>query len=145
MIPNMYDYSLLLCRFNEYIFSQVWFFFSFFLIWVRNTVKKKYSTIYCTKCNIKVLQVFLAEKEECRYFLEWTNGLLLYLDIALLGKKKWIYSRAIEKRKTIMERTMAKTDFPTMANPATVVPMHVINITWRINLRVNFFLNINCS
>lgn len=58
------------------------FFFSFFF-----NMSKKYSTIYCTKCNIKVLQVFLAEKEECRYFLEWTNGLLLYLEIALLGKK----------------------------------------------------------
>lgn len=29
---------------------------------------------------------------------------------------------------------MAKTDFPTMANPATVVPMRVINITCRMNL-----------
>lgn len=39
---------------------------------------KKYSTIYCSTCNVKVLQVFLAEKEECTPLLYLCILRLLY-------------------------------------------------------------------
>lgn len=52
---------------------------------------------------MKVLQVFLAEKEERRYF--FSNGQMVYFCILTLfywEKKKLIYSRATEKQDTIV-------------------------------------------